>query len=140
MKAYLKKFGIWEIVINPLAPSNKKGKSATQKEVKKDNTTTLKFLMDGLPSSVKESIGEYTSEKYLWFKLENEYQKERPEPKKTDQELEDKPPKDINQEEDFSKVMESCNCNDSLCDELRNLLHMRMIGYQRIHMRYILHC
>ena len=29
MKAYLKKFGIWKIVINPPAPSNKKGKSAT---------------------------------------------------------------------------------------------------------------
>ena len=50
MKAYLKKFSIWEIVINPLAPSNKKGKSATQKEVKKDNTTALNFLMDGLPA------------------------------------------------------------------------------------------
>ena len=86
MKAYLKKLGIWEIVINPLAPSNKKGKSATQKEVKKDNTTTLKFLMDGLPSSVKESVGEYTSTKDLWFKLGSEYQKARPEPEKTDQE------------------------------------------------------
>ena len=49
MKAYLKKFGVWEIVINPPAPSNKKGKlgskkkgkSATQKESKKDNTTSL---------------------------------------------------------------------------------------------------
>ena len=37
MKAYLKKFGIWEIVINPPTPSNKKGKSAAQKEAKKDN-------------------------------------------------------------------------------------------------------
>ena len=63
MKAYLKKFGIWEIVINPPVPSNKKGKPAAQKEAKKDNTTALKFLMDGLPSSVKESVGEYTSEK-----------------------------------------------------------------------------
>ena len=28
MKAYMNKFGVWEIVIsNPLAPSNKKGKS-----------------------------------------------------------------------------------------------------------------
>ena len=26
MKAYLKKFGIWDIVINPPAPSNTKGK------------------------------------------------------------------------------------------------------------------
>ena len=28
MKAYVKKFGIWEIVINPPTPSNKKGKLA----------------------------------------------------------------------------------------------------------------
>ena len=73
MKAYLKKFGVWEIVINPPTPSNKKGKSAAQKEAKKDNTTALKFLMDGLPSSMKESVGEYTSAKYLWFNLESEY-------------------------------------------------------------------
>jgi len=86
MKAYLKKFGIWEIVINPSAPSNKKGKSAAQKEAKKDNITALKFLMDGLPSSVKESVGEYTSAKDLWFNLESEYQKARPELEKTDQE------------------------------------------------------
>ena len=52
--------------------------------MKKDNTTSLKFLMDGLPSSVKESVGENTSAKDLWFKLESEYQKARPEPEKTD--------------------------------------------------------
>ena len=92
MKAYLKNFGIWEIVINPPAPSNKKGKSTAQKEEKKDNTTALKFLMDGLPSSMKESVGEYTSAKDLWFKLESEYQKARPKPEKTNQESEEKPP------------------------------------------------
>ena len=54
MKAYLKKFGVWEIVINPPIPSNKKSKSVAHKEEKKDNTTTLKFLMDGLPSSLKK--------------------------------------------------------------------------------------
>ena len=32
MKAYLKKFGVWEIVINPPSPSNKRGKVAAQKE------------------------------------------------------------------------------------------------------------
>ena len=53
MKAYLKKFDVWEIVINPPAPSNKKGKEATQKEAKKQNATDLKFLMDGLPKLVK---------------------------------------------------------------------------------------
>ena len=53
MKACFKKFGIWEIVINPLAPSSKKGNETTQKEEKKDNATSLKFLMDELPISVK---------------------------------------------------------------------------------------
>ena len=52
MKAYLNKFRVWEIVIIPPAPSNKKGKSAAQKEAKKDNTKNLKFLMYGLPISV----------------------------------------------------------------------------------------
>ena len=49
--------------------------------------------MDGLPSSVKESVGEYTSTKDLWFKLESEYQKARPKPEKTDPKSEDKPRK-----------------------------------------------
>ena len=98
MKAYMKKFGVWDIVINPPAPSNKKGKSTTQKQTKKDNTTTLKFLMDGLPSSVKESVWDYTSAKDIWFKLESEYQKERPETENTYKELEDKPLEEINQE------------------------------------------
>ena len=86
MKAYLKKFGIWKIVINPPALSNKKGKPTAQKEAKKDNATALKFLMDGLPSSIKETVGEYTSAKDLWFKLETDHQKARPEPEKIDQE------------------------------------------------------
>ena len=118
MKAYLKNFGIWEIVMNPPAPSNKKGKSTAQKKENKDNTTALKFLMDGLPNSVKEHVGEYTSAKDTWFNLESEYQNERPEPENAYQELEDKPPKDINQEEDFNKDIDSCDCNDNLCDEI----------------------
>ena len=69
MKVYMKKFGVWENVINPLALSSKKGKATAKKEAKKDNATALKFFMDGLPISVKEIVGEYTSAKYLWFKL-----------------------------------------------------------------------
>ena len=74
MKAYLKKFGVWEIAVNPPTQSNKKTKSAAQKDVKKDNAIALKFLMDGLSSFVRESVGEHTSAKDLWFKLESEYQ------------------------------------------------------------------
>ena len=53
MKVDLKKFGVWEIVINPPIPTNKKAKSVAQKEAKKDNIIALKFLMDGLPISIK---------------------------------------------------------------------------------------
>ena len=74
MKAYLKKFGVWEIAVNPPAHFNKKTKSAAQKDAKKNNTIALKFLMDGLSSSVRESVGKHTSAKALWFKLESEYQ------------------------------------------------------------------
>ena len=91
MNKFLNKFGIWEIVINPPTPSNKKGKSVAQKEAKKDNTTASKFFMDGLPSSVKESVGEYTLAKYISFKLEIEYPKEKLEPENTYQESKDKP-------------------------------------------------
>ena len=49
---------------------------------------------------MKESVGEYTYAKDLWFKLEIEYQKARPEPKKRDQESKDNPLEEINQEED----------------------------------------
>ena len=59
--------------------------------------------------------------------MESEYQKERPESKKIDDESEDKPPQEINQEEekkeeDYSKCMDSCDCNDRLCDEIEKFL------------------
>ena len=91
MKAYLKKFGVWEIVVNPPAQSNKKTKLASQKDAKKDNTIALKFLMDGLSSSVRESVGGNTSAKDLWFKIESEYQKGT---KDTKKETEVKPTED----------------------------------------------
>ena len=83
--------------------------------------------MYGLPISVKESVGEYTSSKNLWFKLESEYQKARTKPEKTDHESKDNPPEELNQEEDkqeedSSKGMDSCDYNDSLCDEIEKVL------------------
>ena len=76
---------------------------------------------------MKESVGEYTSAKDLWFKLESEYQKERLEPKTTDQESKYNSTKEINQEEekqeeDSNKGMDSCDYNDSLCDEIEKVL------------------
>ena len=34
----------------------------------------MKFLLDGLPSSIKENLGEFTSARELWLKLEGDYQ------------------------------------------------------------------
>ena len=121
MKVYLKKFGVWEIVINPPNLSNNKDKAAAHKDAKNDNTTTLKFLMDGLPRSVKEGIGECTSTTDLWFKLENEYKKERQDTKQDNQEVEIKITEDIKHEEsDYSKGMDNSYCNMSIFDEVEN--------------------
>ena len=64
-------------MVNPPIIPNKKNMTATQKDVMKDNAIALKFLLDGLPKSVKESIGEHTSAKDLWFKLQSEYQHQK---------------------------------------------------------------
>ena len=71
MKDYLKKFGVWEIVVNPPNQPNKKTKTA----IEKYNKIVMKFFMDGLSSSIQESVKDYTSAKDLWFKLEEEYQR-----------------------------------------------------------------
>ena len=71
MKFYLKKFGVWEIVVNPPNHPNKKTKTIAEKY----NQISLKFFMDGLSRSIQESVKYYTSTKDLQFKLEDEYQK-----------------------------------------------------------------
>ena len=71
MKDYLKKFGVWEIVVNPPNQPKKKTRIA----VETYNKIALKFFMDGLSSSIQESVKYYASTKDLWFKLEEEYLK-----------------------------------------------------------------
>ena len=65
MKDYLKKFGVWKIVVNPLVQPSKK----TKIDVEKYNQIALKFFMDGLSSPIKERFGKYTSTKDILFKL-----------------------------------------------------------------------
>ena len=55
----------------------------------------MKFILDGIPSFVKESVGEYSSAKDLWLKLEKDYQGRRQDTKKN---KEVKPTKDAKQE------------------------------------------
>ena len=74
MKEYLKIFGFWEIVINAYVPSKKQSKATAKKEARKNDSTTLKFILDGLPRSIKKNLEECTSAKDLWSRLEKEYQ------------------------------------------------------------------
>ena len=101
MKEFLKRFGVWEIVINAHVPSKKQSKSVAQKEARKNNSTTLKFILDGLPSSIKKSVGEYTSAKDLWSKLEKEYQNKLQD---TEKSAEEKPTKDMKKKEVEEKL------------------------------------
>ena len=95
MKEYLKIFGVWETFINAYVPSKKQSKYVARKEARKNSSTTLKFTLDGLPKSVKKSVGEYTSAKDLWSKLEKEYQSKR---QHTEKNVKEKPTKDEEQE------------------------------------------
>ena len=123
MKTCLRKFGVWEIVVNPPIQSNKKTKLVAQKGVEKDNIIYLKFLMDGLSSSIIEGIGEYTSTKYLWFKMESEYQGGNQDTKK---ETKIKSTEDVKQEEmekqdpDISEGKHLSNICSSVYDEVVN--------------------
>ena len=113
MKDYLKKFGVWEIVVNPLNQPNKKSKTA----VETYNKIALKFLLDGLSSSIQESVKDYTSAKDLWFKLEEEYLKKNQDKEKEaevkDERQEEKKVQasDIS-ERKYSSIDDNSECND----------------------------
>ena len=74
MKAFLKRYGVWEIMITATNPSKRKSKAENQKEAKKNNATALNFLLEGLPSSIRDSLGEFTSARELWLKIKEDYQ------------------------------------------------------------------
>ena len=95
MKEFLKWFGVWETVINVYFPSKKQSKVVAKKEARKNNSTTLKFILDGLPSSIKKSVGEYTSARDPWSMLGKEYQRKWQD---TEKSVEEKPIEDIKHE------------------------------------------
>jgi hypothetical protein len=53
---------------------NNKSKFVSQKESKKNDTLALKTILNGLSSFVKERMGECTSTKDIWMKIEKVYQ------------------------------------------------------------------
>jgi hypothetical protein len=76
MKGYLKAKGegIWKATIGGSVPLKNNSKFAALREEKKNDALALKTIFNGLSIFFKESMGECTSAKDLWLKLENTYQ------------------------------------------------------------------
>jgi hypothetical protein len=109
MRLYLKTMGatIWKATIGGYVPLKNKSKFAAQREGKKNDALALKTILSGLSSPIKESMGQCTSTKDLWLKLEETYQS-----KKEKEEIEDHSIKIIKGKES-SKTLE---CIVSKCD------------------------
>jgi hypothetical protein len=55
--------------------TSKKLKTAAKKELKRNNKIAMDFILEGLPNSVKDKVGQCSSSKELWDKLHNLYYK-----------------------------------------------------------------
>jgi hypothetical protein len=79
MRVHLKEMGIgiWKVAIGGSVSLNNKSKFAAQRERKKNDALSLKTILSGLSSPIKESMGQCTSAKYLWLKLEETYQRKK---------------------------------------------------------------
>jgi hypothetical protein len=79
MTVYLKTMGatIWKAAIGGSILLKNKSKFAVQREGKKNDAFSLKTILCGLSSPIKESMGKFTSTKDLWLKLEETYQKKK---------------------------------------------------------------
>jgi hypothetical protein len=74
MKTFLEAQGydIWYSVVTGYN-ATKKEKTATKKELKKNNKIAMDFIWEGLPDPVREKVGKCSSTKELWDKLHNIY-------------------------------------------------------------------
>jgi hypothetical protein len=79
MRVHLKEMGaaIWKAPIGGLVSLKNKSKFATQREGNKNDALDLKTILSGLSSPIKESMGQCTSAKDLWLKLEETYQNKK---------------------------------------------------------------
>jgi hypothetical protein len=51
----------------------KKAKTASKKELKKNNKIAMDFIQEGLPDLIREKVGKCSSNKELWGKLHDIY-------------------------------------------------------------------
>ena len=76
MKVYLKTMGaaIWKATIGGYVLLKNKSNFAAQREGKNNDALTLKIILSGLSSPIKEIMGQCTFAKDLWLNLEETYQ------------------------------------------------------------------
>jgi hypothetical protein len=76
MRVFLKTMGaaIWKANIGGYVSLKNKSKLAAQREGKKNDALDVKKILSGLYSPIKERMGQCTSAKDLWLKLEETYQ------------------------------------------------------------------
>jgi hypothetical protein len=79
MKVYLKTMGatIWKETIGGSVPLRNKSKYVAQMEGKKNDALALKTILSGLSIPIKKIMGQCTSAKDLWLKLEDTYQSKK---------------------------------------------------------------
>jgi hypothetical protein len=110
MKVFLEAqgFDIWNSVVSGYTTPKKPLKTATKKELKRNNKITMDAILDGLSDLVKVKVGQCSSTKEIWDKLHNLYSKGSllviTEPEHVDQDKEDV---EIEQEERSSSCLRS---------------------------------
>jgi hypothetical protein len=79
MRVHLKEMeaGIWKASIGGSVSLKNKSNFVAQREGKNNDALALKTILSGLSSPIKESMGQCTSAKDLWLKLEETYQSKK---------------------------------------------------------------
>ena len=74
MQVYLEVEGIdvWQSILTGYTPP-KKVKTTAQNEAKKNNSTTMEAILEGLTDIQKKKIGKCNSVKELWLRLKQLY-------------------------------------------------------------------
>jgi hypothetical protein len=109
MRVNLKEMGagVWKAAIGGSVSLKNKSKFVAQREGNKNDALALKTILSGLSGPIKESMGQCTSAKYLWLKLEETYQSKK-------ENIEDNSIK-INKGKESPKTLD---CIISTCDDV----------------------
>jgi hypothetical protein len=78
MKTYLQALGydVWKSIVTGYTPSKTPPTDATGKEACENNTMAMNSILSGLVDSEKSKVGQCTSTKELWDKLQDIYAKQ----------------------------------------------------------------